>query len=67
VTVGGPFSSVEALVRAEDVRREPRGARVTGTEPSPEIFEWEGSFFRIGGDGVDGVQQYGALEEASDV
>jgi hypothetical protein len=46
---------------------EPREAKVTGTEPSPEIFEWEGSFLRIGGDGADGVRQYGALEEASDV
>jgi hypothetical protein len=67
VTVGGPFPSVEALVRSEGVRREPRGANVPGTEPCPEIFEWEGSFFRIGGDGAGGVRQYGALEEACDV
>jgi hypothetical protein len=50
VTVGGPFDSLEALVRSEGLRRhhEPEGP-----EPRLEVFEWSSAFFRIEGGEVE--------------
>jgi len=58
VEVGGPFGSLEALVRSEGLRRyvEPEGP-----EPRLEVFEWCGAFFRIeGGE----VERYPSLGDA---
>lgn len=61
VTVGGPFTSLEALVRSEGVRRYAETVPSSGVEPAYEVFEWMGSFLRLDG---NGVQQYRKLEEA---
>ena len=66
VTVGGPFPSVEALVRSEGVRRHPDAARSTADEFSHEIFEWAGSFFRIERDADGHVSQHGDFPGAMD-
>jgi hypothetical protein len=58
VTVGGPFDSLEALVRSEGLRRhhEPEEP-----EPRVEVFEWSGAFFRLeGGE----VERFAELEGA---
>jgi hypothetical protein len=60
VEVGGPFKSLEALVRSEAlrVRTEPR-------EPPyrVEVFEWRGAWFRVeGGE----VVRFESLSEAVD-
>ena len=58
VTVGGPFGSLEALVRSEGVRRH---AEPEGPQPKVEVFEWAGAFFRIeGGE----VERYPSLGDA---
>jgi hypothetical protein len=61
VTVGGPFTSLEALVRSEGVRRYAEMAPSPGVEPAYEVFEWMGSFLRLD---ENGVEQYRELEEA---
>ncbi len=50
VTVGGPFASLEALVRSEGLRRH---AEPDGPEPRVEVFEWGGVFFRMEGGEVE--------------
>jgi hypothetical protein len=50
VTVGGPFASLEVLVRSEGLRRY---AEPDGPEPTVEVFEWAGAFFRIEGGEVE--------------
>lgn len=50
VTVGGPFDSLEALVRSEGLRRH---AEPEAPEPTVEVFEWAGAHFRIEGGEVE--------------
>jgi hypothetical protein len=64
VSVGGPFASVEALVRSEGIRRYPTADDSSGGEPTFEIFEWEGSFFRIEGEGSGAVWRFEKREAA---
>ena len=49
VSVGGPFPSLEALVRSEGVCLDWIAADVAANVPDIEIFEWAGGFFRIEG------------------
>ena len=44
LTVGGPFASLEALVRSEGLRRY---VHPPGPNPRVEVFEWGGAFFRV--------------------
>ena len=67
VTVGGPFSSVEALVRTEGVCRHPILGHATPIDRGVEIFEWAESFFRVDGSGAEGVQQFESLQEALEI
>lgn len=65
VTVGGPYPSVEALVRSEGIRRYPAEDHLGAGEPTVEVFEWESGFFRIEGDGGGVVRRYADLETAA--
>lgn len=62
VTVGGPFSSLEHLVRSEGMRRHPEDGPARGADF--EVIEWAGSFFRIDAEGADHVRRYADLEQA---
>ncbi|MEJ2205882.1 MAG: hypothetical protein P8170_17445 [Gemmatimonadota bacterium] len=64
VTVGGPYRSVEALVRSEGIRRYALDGDPSAEEPAAEVFEWESGFFRVEGDGGGIVRQYADLETA---
>lgn len=62
LTVGGPFASLEALVRSEGIRRYPGRPREGGGETQVEVFEWAAGFFRV--DGAVGTRHFASLEEA---
>jgi hypothetical protein len=62
VTVGGPYQSLEHLVRSEGMRRHPDSGPAEG--PDCEVFEWAGSFFRIDHPGANRVRRYTDLEQA---
>jgi hypothetical protein len=47
LTVGGPFPSFSALLRAQGRRRHAEFAGPDDPEPLFEIVEWRGSFFRL--------------------
>jgi hypothetical protein len=62
VTVGGPFASLQALVRSEGIRRYAKRGEGTGDASPVEVFEWAEAFFRLDGSGEPG--RFGSLEEA---
>ena len=66
VSVGGPFASLEILVRSEGMRRHLVGGRASEVSEPVEVFEWAEAFFRIGGSRVEPVLQFDSLREALD-
>lgn len=65
ITVGGPFSSLEELVRSEGVRRHHQPGDVPGDPPKVEVFEWAGRFFRINASSDEAVSVHDGLRAAS--
>jgi hypothetical protein len=61
LTVGGPFPSLESLVRSEGRRRYPESR---AEEIDYEVFEWAATFFRVERNGDHRTRTYASLEEA---
>ena len=61
ITVGGPFPSLELLIRSEGRRRYPESG---ADEVDCEVFEWAATFFRVERDGNHGIRTYASFEEA---
>ena len=64
VTVGGPFDTLEALLRSDGRRRHREFAEPPGREPLWEVFEWGGAFFRIEAGGASDPTRYADLGAA---
>jgi len=64
VTVGGPFRSLEALLRSQGLRRHMETDSTPVGDPLFEVFEWRGSFFRIEPKSSEEPRQYRELEGA---
>jgi hypothetical protein len=64
VTVGGPFPSLEALLRTQGLRRYLELDGTPGSDALFEIFEWRGFHFTIEPEGPNEPQQYTHLKAA---
>lgn len=66
VTVGGPFPSLEALIRSEGLLRHRAPSEPSGRRPAFEVFEWAHEFFRIEEGAEPSVRRYATLAESID-